>query len=241
MPSLNYDVPPERLKCPEYYQERIEIAGGLNRYGQPNYKIAWAQTEITRQGGEWEAEGDTFVGYRDVLLSDGHPHWILLKWIDAGKSVGMPFLNPEHCISWYRDNSCPKTGLSLLGEYPYHGSYQVVLDLAAKYTVKGNFCIEAFPLSHEIIDLMIPIIKHSPEVSVKDKMKLMDQEKEENEINKGKRIEEIYQDGKVPDAITPEYHKYLQDKQREIEKNFNKALCEKLLRNKGFRQGRPTD
>ena len=67
-------IHPQRLVEPtEFYQERITQVGGLSRYGEPMFKIAWAQSYTVRQGGQWEAEGETFTGYKDVLLGDGHP------------------------------------------------------------------------------------------------------------------------------------------------------------------------
>ncbi len=227
-----YTAPAERLKCPSYFQDRIKRAGGLNRYSQPNFKIAWAQTETTRQGGEWEAEGETFIGYHDVLLGDGLPHWMLLKWCDAGMSIDMPDIAPESPNSFYHDNRCTKTGLQLLGEYPHKGSYQIALSLVAKWFEGEQLHLDAFPLSHEIIDLMIPTIKQSMELSAKAKMKFMKEEKEKEETDRDKVFEDVYKDvhRKTEKASTD----WLEDKQRSIERAFNKNLVEKLHRNKVF-------
>ena len=168
-----YSAPPERLECPERYQRRITQVGGLNRYRKPMYKIAWAQTETTRQGGEWDNDDEHFVGYRDVLKGDGLPHWMLMQWCDAGKTAEMPHMAPESDAYWYSLNTCPKTGLSILGEYPYQGSYQIVLPLLAKVFQNGQLYIEAFPLSTEIVEMMVPVIRASMELSIQAKMKFM--------------------------------------------------------------------
>ena len=123
------------------------------------YKLAWAQTETTRQGGEWDNEDEHFIGYRDVYKSDGLPHWVLMQWCDAGKTSEMPHMAPESDVYWYSLNTCPKTGLSILGEYPYQGSYQIVLPLLAKVFLEGKMFIEAFPLSTEIVEMMVPVVK----------------------------------------------------------------------------------
>src|ERR1700743_1729701 len=123
----------ERLQCPKHFQDRITQIGGLNRYGDPNFKLAWAQTETTRQGGEWSNEDEHFVGYRDCYLGDGLPHWMLLQWADAGKSIQLPHLRPQSDVAFYAENLCLKTGMQILGEYPYHGSYQIALPLVAKW------------------------------------------------------------------------------------------------------------
>lgn len=231
----------ERLQPPEHFQRRLTRMGGLNRYGLPNFRLVWAQTETTRQGGRWESEGEWFTGYRDVLLGDGLPHWMLLQWADAGKSCSMPHLPPESDGAWYDANKCPATGLSLLGAYPYRGSYQIALQLRAKWfekNIKGEpvLCLHAFPLSSSIIDMMVPIIKATREISVRAKLKFMDDEKEKEETEYAKTVEDIYQDVKLSPAARAS--SWIADKAASIERTWNAALIMKLQQNRGFAQGR---
>ena len=231
----------ERLKCPEHFQRRLTRAGGKNRYGEPNFRLVWSQTEMTRQGGRWEANGEWYTGYRDVLLGDGLPHWMLLQWADAGKSIQMPFLAPESDGAWYDANKCPVTGLSLLGSYPYRGSYQIALPLRAKWFEKdarGNSImrLHAFPLSTQIIDMMVPIIKATKEVSLKAKLMSMDEDKEKDEIEYEKTVEDIYQDAKL--SASARASSWIQDKARSIEKAWNAALVMRLQSGSKFAQGR---
>ena len=230
MPLADYAV--ERQQCPPEYQERLTQVGGVNRYGGSNFRLAWAQTETTRQGGEWEAEGDWFKGYRDILLGDGLPHWMLLQWVDAGKCVEMPHLPPESDTAWYAANKCPKTGLSLLGEYPYHGSYQIALQLVAKWFDKGQLHLHAFPLSSEIVEMMVPIIKASMEVSAEAKMRFMREEHEKDEEQYGKAVEDLYQSVKLPNSARTT--QWIADKERSIEKHANAAFLTMLSRNHRF-------
>jgi hypothetical protein len=231
----------ERLKCPQHFQDRLTRTGGRNRYGQPFFRLAWAQTETTRQGGQWEADGEWYTGYRDVLLGDGLPHWMLLQWADAGKSIQMPTLHPEGDGAWYEANRCPKTGLSLLGGYPYQGSYQIALPLRAKWfekTPQGApiLRLHAFPLSTQIIDMMVPIIKATREISLKAKLMSMDEDKEKEEIEYSKTVEEVYQDAKL--SASARSSKWIEDKARSIERAWNAALITKLQTGSSFAQGR---
>lgn len=222
----------ERLKCPAHFQRRINQVAGFNRYGEPNYRIAWAQTETTRQGGEWEAEGEQFTGYRDVYRGDGLPHWMLLQWMDAGKSVEMPHLPPQSDSSFYAENVCMKTGLQLLGEYPYGGSYQIALPLVAKWFEKGQLNIRAFPLSTEIVEMMIPIIRASMEVSVEAKLRFMKEAREKEDDNYAMQVEDLYRSiRRNPNLAST---RWLEDKQRSIEKHFNAALITKMHRDRVF-------
>lgn len=231
----------ERLQPPKHFQDRLTRTGGTNRYGQPFFRLAWAQTETTRQGGRWEADGEWYTGYRDVLLGDGLPHWMLLQWADAGKSIQMPTLQPEGDGAWYDANRCPVTGLSLLGGYPYQGSYQIALPLRAKWFEKdarGNpiMRLHAFPLSTSIIDMMVPIIKATREVSIKAKLMSMDDTKEKEEIEYEKTVEDIYQDVKL--SASARASKWIDDKARSIERAWNAALVMKLQQGSSFAQGR---
>src|SRR5882724_11861953 len=114
-----------RQNAPQHFQDRLKAVGGINRYGLPNFKLAWAQTVTTRHGGEWEAMGEQYRGYRDVYLGDGLPHWMLLQWSDAGKSIEMPHLHAQSDIGFYEENRCPKTGLQILGGYQSQGRYPI--------------------------------------------------------------------------------------------------------------------
>lgn len=227
----------ERLKCPEHFQNRLNEVGGLNRYGNPNFKLAWAQTETRREGGEWEAEGEQFRGYRDCYLGDGLPHWMLLQWCDAGKCVEMPHLKPESDVAFYAQTKCEKTGLQVLGEYPYHGSYQIALPLVAKWFVNGKLQIRAFPLSTEIVEMMVPVIKASMEVSVEAKLKAMKEEREREDDEFSRTVEDAYQSIKRKPTLASTA--WLEDKQRSIERHWNAALITRLQRDRFFQsQGR---
>ena len=238
MPSLHRT---ERLQPPAHFQQRLTRAGGLNRYGLPNFRLAWAQTETIRQGGRWEADGEWFTGYRDVLLGDGLPHWMLLQWADAGKCIEMPLLPPESDGAWYEANKCPITGLSLLGGYPYGGHYQIALQLRAKWVTKNSkgepsMHIHAFPLSRQIIDMMVPIIKASREISVQAKLMSMDEDREKQDLEYAKTVEDIYQDAKL--SASARSSKWIEDKARGIERAWNAALVMKLQQGSRFAQGR---
>lgn len=230
--QLAHSCPPERLRAPEHFQRRITQAGGLNRYRQPMFKLVWAQTETVRQGGEWEAEGEQFRGYRDVYLGDGLPHWMLLQWADAGKSATIPHLPAESDRAFYADNRCQKTGLQLLGEYPYHGSYQVVLNLVAKIFDRGRLYLEAFPLSTEIVEMMVPIIKASMELSLQAKLKFMKDESEADDLQFANAVDDVWNGVQRKKALASTA--WLEEKQRSIERHWNAALITMMARNRRF-------
>lgn len=229
--------PVERRVCPDHFQERINQVGGFTRYDEPMYRLAWAQTETMVQGGEWEAEGDTYRGYRRVYLSDGLPHWVLLRWVDAGKSLEMPFLPAQGPTSFYAENRCPKTGLQLLGEYPFHGSYKVALPLVAKWFENGQLRLHAYPLDTEIVEMMIPMIQASMILPIEAKMRFMREEDEKDELEREKQFDAVYNDIKLSPAARAS--QWVQDKERQIERTFQAAQVMRFHRNRRFQSNTP--
>jgi len=143
-----YITGPQRLTvCPPEYQARITAAGGLNKYGAPNFKLVWGEAHATRAGGYWEQSG--FTGYRDTYLNDT-PCWLLLEWHDPVE-YGSPTL-------YYMDNYNEATGLSDLGEFPYRGKYEVLFILRDHELRNGQLVLDPMPLNGMLIDTVIPLM-----------------------------------------------------------------------------------
>jgi hypothetical protein len=165
----------ETRKCPPEYQARITRMFGVNRFGEPNFKIVWNQSNFIRLGKTWrDNKGRERVGYTDVYQGDGQPCWLIVRW--------MP---PEHYGSpttYYRetysiDGSSRKY---LVGEYPWKGRYEIVQPMIKKEFVNGNLHISTFPLCHYLIDMVIPMIIQWQELSIEEQMaakQLAEQEK----------------------------------------------------------------
>lgn len=135
----------ERRRCPEEFQARIDEHFGLNRFGEPLYKLVWAQSETTLRLG--------VDGYEEQLLCANRPCWSILKWLPPER-----FGTPDLFYFMFRDE---ETGKCLLGQYPHHGAYVEVQPLFHKESRNGTLHVQSFPLSHKIIDLMIPLLhKH---------------------------------------------------------------------------------
>lgn len=148
---------------PQKYVDRINRAGGFNRYGGPNFRLAWSQAEKMRSGGVWPQ--DHYIGYRDVYVANGSPYppqdgyWMLMEF-DPPEMFG------SETIWWYlhRDET---TGLGMLGPYPHKGRYKIALKLIWTSIDDGVMSIEPMELNSSVIDMIIPVIiagrKDSPE------------------------------------------------------------------------------
>lgn len=80
-------------KLPPEIEELILRSGGTNPYGEPNFKIVWGESHVTR------------TGFGDMRLTP-IPAWVLLQWKPAEA-----FGSPE---SW---------DYEALGAYPHRGMY----------------------------------------------------------------------------------------------------------------------
>lgn len=147
--------------CPEEFQDRINQAGGVNRYDLPNFKIVWGgggePESLFRAGGEWHNETAPFTGYRDLRLVN-EPAWVLLMWVPP-EIEGTP-------ESYYVSNYDADTGLQTLGEYPYRGKYEIVSVLHYTEIINGQLRVVPLPLNSLLVDLIVPTLLDAKDMSL---------------------------------------------------------------------------
>lgn len=131
---------------------------GLNKFGEPNYRIAWAQSEFQKMSFSRPGSGGgETTGYELTYKAGGTPSWLILRWKDPS-NYGSPELFYENT---YLDNM----DLYFLGEYPWKGRYEVLYNLCSKEFVNGKLVIEHIELSHSLIDKIIPLLIESQYLS----------------------------------------------------------------------------
>lgn len=226
----------ERNRCPDEFQARITEIGGLNRYDEPNFRLIWGQTETYRAGGQWAGNGQvTFKGYRDLLIGMGEPCWILQEW-QAPEKYGTP-------ESYYVFNFDDETGLQTLGEYPYSGRYETVLPLLWKGLVNGRLVIEHMRLSSLLIDLIVPIMIESAQLSAARKRALMLKHKEDQDREQLNQIEAGLADAFPAFGTASRSSAYLecnsvvQKKAEAIERHWRNAVATIKARGRGLTVG----
>jgi len=164
--------------CPQDFQDRINEVGGFNRYDEPNFIVIWSQggdeRALYRAGGDWSIPGmPSYRGYRDLLVGGGTPSWALCQWHDAIE-YGTPEL-------YYVQNYDEETGLQTIGEYPYKGRYQLLYNLRWTERTSEGLKFEAMPLNSFLLDLVLPIIVASKDISwEKTKAALLDLKEKED-------------------------------------------------------------
>ena len=152
---------PEIRDCPPEYQERLTQMFGVNRFGDPNFKIVWNQSQFIRTPQLFTDEhNEETLGYKDMYQGDGQPCWMIMRW-----------LPPEHYGSpntYYRNTEDKHTGGYFVGEYPWEGRYEIAQSLISKEFVDGKMEITHMPLCHFLIDVIIPMIVAWQELSLEE-------------------------------------------------------------------------
>jgi hypothetical protein len=114
----------ETHEAPELVAQRLMRAGGINRYGEANYRAVWGWNRLAWIGGKFADRNDRGDLVREVVELRREPkypavnRWHIERWMPP-ESYG----SPRH---WYaqtveRENS---TAIPALGPYPYRGDYE---------------------------------------------------------------------------------------------------------------------
>jgi hypothetical protein len=151
----------ERLTCPPAFQSYLTELFGVNVFGEPNFKLVWGQTETFKAATEH--------GYEDKLLGHNMACWIILKW-QPPEMYGSPDL-------YYFHDMDEVTGLALCGEYPELGRYEILQPLIAKNYNPQTHALEitTLPLDWDILEIAIPMLMRSQELTYWEKKSALDQ------------------------------------------------------------------
>jgi hypothetical protein len=229
---------PETKKCPAQFQERLTRMFGRNEFGDPNFKIVWGQSEFHRMGNVWrDVHGNERHGYRLRYLCHGMPCWVILRW-KSPKHYGTPEL-------FYLQTFDHATRMNILGEYPWRGRYEVMQPLIRKEFIGGKLVIEHFPLSHVLIDKLIPLMIQAQKMTAAERQAAEQFMKEREEKAQTQEIEDRLMDslpawyGPVSYSRQGMHTSLLDRKMEAIQRQWNR-----LSRNgrppvfqKGFHQG----
>ena len=150
----------EQHTAPESVTRRLEIAGGQNRFGEPNYRAVWGWSRLAWVGGKWEdrnAAGELVrecVELRHVPKYAPHDRWHIERWLPP-EAYGSP-------RAWYaqtaeRGDGLAAASIPALGPYPERGEYEHCFTLEDS---RGQF-VQLTPTAAETIAQAIEAGRHS--------------------------------------------------------------------------------
>ena len=114
----------ETHEAPAVVQERVARAGGLNPYGEPNFRVVWGGSRLAWIGGRWtdrDPHGNVTretVELRRVPKYLPLDRWHIERWLPP-ESYGSP-------EQWYENTAESEDGIRIpaLGPYPSRGEYE---------------------------------------------------------------------------------------------------------------------
>jgi len=149
----------ETHDTPESVAHRLERAGGINRFGEANYRAVWGWNRLAWIGGKFE-EHDPATGslLREVVEMRQEPkypavnRWHIERWMPP-EVYGSP-------RAWYAQTMERENGVSIpaLGPYPSRGEYEHCFTLEGP---QGEF-VQLTPTAAEHIARAIEWSRKSP-------------------------------------------------------------------------------
>ena len=114
----------ETHQTPLVVDEALCLAGGCNRFGEPNYRAVWGWSRLDWIGGRWEDRDASGKLLREVVELRREPkylphdRWHIERWLPP-ESYGSP-------EQWSAETMEIQNGRSIpaLGPYPSRGEYE---------------------------------------------------------------------------------------------------------------------
>ena len=141
-------------EAPASIQERVARAGGLNRLGEPNFRVVWGGSRLAWIGGRWtnrDSDGSVIretIELRRVPKYIPHDRWHIERWTPP-EMYGSPDI-------WYEQTVEVEDGIRIpaLGPYPSRGEYEHCFTLNGP---RGEFV----PLAGAACDWIVRAIEWS--------------------------------------------------------------------------------
>jgi len=163
---------------PKTLETRLIAAGGLNRFGEPNFRVIWGQTRLTWIGGEfikYDEHGNkigSIIEERELPKYFPEDRYYLEKWMPP-EHYGSPEAWAEYQIETVDGIRVPN-----LGPYPSRGEYELSMRFQ---TASGEFA----QLSEDAAVELVRMIKAGEATSKTENWLAIQrhQEKEERDWN----------------------------------------------------------
>jgi len=185
----------ETHETPENVAQSLRRAGGINRFGEANYRAVWGWNRLAWIGGKFE-ERDPETGslLREVVELRQEPkypavnRWHIERWVPP-EVYGSPRF-------WYAQTVERENGVSIsaLGPYPSRGEYEHCFTLEGP---RGEF-LQLTPAAADHVARAIEFSRHLPGATKRRSVN----EREERE----ERAYEAWAYDQLDDAV-PAFHK----------------------------------
>lgn len=205
---------PEHRTCPEHIAEALRVAGGENRFGEPNFRVVWGYDRIVPIHGQWEEWGnyqatlkDKHTGYSETrhfsklektVIETRHVPkylpgncWHLEMWRPPEE-----YGSPEE---WSKLGEEVIKGLTIdtSGPFPSRGEYELCYPLTSDGTSRGTPVILVESVVEEIVNM---IRRGREQFNFQQRKAAIEQREAKKEEGLVKRTCDILKDGMKPFA-----------------------------------------
>jgi len=166
----------EHHACPKAIARRLRIAGGVNRYGEANFRVVWGYNRIVPMTGEWQEFEHGVATLTDKVTgyAESRPYVKLVRSVVETRLVPkyLP-ANAWHLEMWRppeeygRPQDWRKRGEEVIqgltvdtaGEYPERGEWELCYPLTDDGTSRGR----PLPLAADVVEEIVQMVRVSKE------------------------------------------------------------------------------
>lgn len=197
----------EHHDCPESVKVRLILAGGVNPFGEPNFRLSWGYNRIVKIHGQWEEwEPARPTG---IAGPDGRP--IVIPPRCKGSVIEtreVPKYLPGNC--WHLEHwqspesyGSPETWGKLgqevigcmtvdtAGPYPSRGDWELVFPMTSDGSPQG----QPIPLEASCVEAIIAMLQKSKDFSMAMRIAAIKQRMEREEREKDARLIDVLSSG----------------------------------------------
>jgi hypothetical protein len=167
---MTIQVTRETHETPQSVVDRVTLAGGLNRFSKPNYRVVWGWNRLDFIGGKWEDRDEHGTLIREVVEVRTEPkyqelnRWHVEAWLPP-EAYGSPEVWAMQTVETVNGKE-----VETLGPYPHMGDYESCFVIQK---VNGDF----LPLTPRVVEGVVERINASRRAPVaKSKRALYERE-----------------------------------------------------------------
>lgn len=139
----------EHRQCPEHITETLRVAGGENRFGEPNFRVVWGYDRIVPITGEWQEFEQVNVTLRDRLTGYKESRVATRMKSSVIETRMVPKYLPGNC--WHLEMWRPPEEYGSPEAWGKAGEEVVgcmTVDTAGPYPARGEYEL-CYPLTHD--------------------------------------------------------------------------------------------
>lgn len=202
----------EKRECPAEIAHDIEVAGGLNRFNEPMFRVVWGYNRIVPFHGEWQ----DFENMQATLTDKLTGHTETRTYIRLVRSVVETRMQPKYLPAncWHLEKWCPPedygtpetwrlagqevvAGMTVdtAGEFPRRGEYELVFPLTSDFTYMGK----PLPLEGAFVASLINLVRAGKErFSMVQRKAAIEQRLQREDAGFSRKAVDIMKDGLRP-------------------------------------------